>query len=122
MSNIYKYLFISCAVLSLFAGIKLYFLNSDYTELNEKYVVLQAQYAVEKSNGVTLTSTIQYQNTLIDQYKTNTQKYTETINNLNNKLDELNKIDIQYDYNKDNTSNSEDVLKWLKQKASSLVP
>lgn len=122
MSNLYKYMFVCVGVILLFISFRYYNLSNDYNELMLQHTQLQAKYTVEKANTSALENSLKTQNLLIEQYKQSSQDYENTIDRLNYKINELNKVEVKYETSNNEEATSEEAIQWLRQRASSLVP
>ena len=87
-----------------------------------QHTQLQAKYTVEQANTSALENSLKTQNLLIEQYKQSSQDYENTIDKLNDKIDELNKVEVKYETSNNEKATSEEAIQWLRQRASSLVP
>lgn len=121
MSNVYKYLFVCIGIVFVFILIKYYNLYTDNQELQLQYTELNAKYIVEQANTSALENAIKSQNILIEQYKKSTEAYEDAILKMNDDIVELNKIVVDYDRLESSDATSDEAIKWLIQKASSLV-
>jgi septal ring factor EnvC (AmiA/AmiB activator) len=121
MSNLYKYIFVCIGVVLLFISFRYYNLSNEYTKLTIEHTQLQAKYAVEKANTSALENSLKSQNLLIEQFKQSSLDYEATIDRLNGKIDEMNKVEVKYETSNNEQATSEEAIQWLRQKASSLV-
>lgn len=121
MSNVYKYLFVCIGIVFVFILVKYYNLYTDNQELQLQYTELHAKYIVEKANTSALENSIKSQNILLEQYKKSTEAYEDAILKMNDDIVELNKIVVDYDRLDSLDATSDEAIKWLIQKASSLV-
>ena len=121
MSNVYKYLFVCIGIVFVFISTKYYNLYTDNQELQLQYTELNAKYIVEKANTSALENSIKSQNLLLEQYKKSTKEYEDAIIKMNDDIVELNKIVVEYDRLDSTNATSDEAIKWLVQKASSLV-
>lgn len=121
MLNPYKYIIAVVSVILLFIGTKYYFLMKDYKELTLKHTSLQAKYVVERANVETLKNAIQSQNMLIHSYKKSSDDYRRKIDNLNEELRTVGKKEVVYETTNNKEATSEEALRWLRERAPSLV-
>ena len=122
MSVIHKYIIVGLSIILVFISFRYYNLNNDYNELMLQHTQLQAKYTVEKANTSALENSLKTQNLLIEQYKQSSQDYENTIDKLNDKINELNKVEVKYETSNNEKATSEEAIQWLRQRASSLVP
>lgn len=113
--NIMNYLLGLCICTLIGLGIAYNILNVQYTNLQNEYIIIEAQLKQEKINNVNLIAAIDEQNTKIEEAKKKSNDIQTGFDNISSELDNL-----QYSPFKSiqNSSSNEDIFKWLLKNSS----
>ena len=114
-----SYLSIALGIVVLFMVGYCYRLNCKCEDLAIQNKELQQQVALEKANNIIMQSSIKAQNLMIEQYRKDAAQFKSTIEDLTKKVESYNESMVQYDSMTGDNS-SEEAIKWLQEKASSL--
>lgn len=124
MENIYRYLMLALVVFGIFISAKYYFLSKDYDDLASRNEQLLGNIAIEKANTSILEQAIAKQNAEIKLYKQSSEELENTVRRLNEEIQKYNKAEKD-DYVKidksENDISSEEAIKWMREKSSSLL-
>lgn len=115
---------LALVVFGIFISAKYYFLSKDYDDLASRNEQLLGNIAIEKANTSILEQAIAKQNAEIKLYKQSSEELENTVRRLNEEIQKYNKAEKD-DYVKidksENDISSEEAIKWMREKSSSLL-